>query len=137
MKKIIYGVLGVLLIAVIVFVFMNVDFKKVKPGIPNTRIKNMSVLDHDYYKGLTLEDIVSVTIVKYSEGGADEKTYESEEDIKKYYYYWKKTKLGKQTTMSCDDNTTTYIFMLKDNASISIQKECDWVVINNERYLIK
>ncbi|MBQ6497768.1 MAG: hypothetical protein IJI58_03535 [Bacilli bacterium] len=136
MKKIIYGVLGILLIAVLVFVFTNINFEKEEKGVPNTKIKDMSVLDHDYYKGLTLEDIISVTIIKYSEGGANEKTYNTEEDIKKYYNYWKNKKLGKETNQTCDDNTTTYIFMLKDNASISIEKECDWIIINNKRYLI-
>ena len=28
-------------------------------------------------------------------------------------------------------------FKLKDNASISIEKECDWIVIQDKRYLIK
>ena len=54
MKKIIYGVLGILLIAVLVFVFTNINFEKEEKGVPNTKIKDMSVLDHDYYKGLTL-----------------------------------------------------------------------------------
>ena len=112
--------------------------KKTTPTKKTTTTKvGKSVLDHEYYKGLTLEDIVAVDVVFYGEGGEESKTYTDQEDIERIYNSWKNTKLGKETKQGCEDNTTVYIFKLKDNATISIEKECDWVIINNKRYLIK
>ena len=134
MKKSLYVALIILIGSI--FISGCSDTKEVKKKVTPKEIAK-SILDHEYYKGLTLEDVTSVTIIKETEAGIDEKTYEDEKDIEKNYNYWKNKKLGEKTNKSCDDNTTTYVFNLKDNATISIAKECDWVVINNERYLIK
>ena len=108
-----------------------------EPTTKKTPTTGKSVLDHDYYKGLSLEDIVSIEVVFYGEGGEQSKTYTEQDDIERIYNGWKNTKLGKETQQACEDNTTVYIFKLKDNATISIEKECDWVIINKKRYLIK
>lgn len=135
MKKF-YVVLVILILIVSIFISGCSNTKEEeKKG--NSKVVTILVLEHDYYKGLTLEEISSVTIIKETEDGVDEQTYEEKTDIEKNYNYWKNKKLGKKTTKSCDDNTTTYVFNLKDNATISVVKECDLVVINNERYLIK
>lgn len=135
MKKF-YVVLVILILIVSIFISGCSNTKEEeKKG--NSKVVTISVLEHDYYKGLTLEEISSVTIIKETEDGVDEQTYEEKTNIEKNYNYWKNKKLGKKTTKSCDDNTTTYVFNLKDNATISVVKECDLVVINNERYLIK
>ncbi len=134
MKKSIY--IGLILILSIVLL-SGCGSTKEKKENPKKIPKEISVLDHEYYKGLTLEDIISVTVIRYTEGGDEEKTYTETGEIEKNYNYWKNKKLGKETTQSCEDNTTVYIFKLKDNASISIEKECDWIVIQDKRYLIK
>ncbi|MBQ3298049.1 MAG: hypothetical protein IJG97_04495 [Bacilli bacterium] len=134
MKKSIY--IGLILILSIVLLSGCGSTKEKKENLKKIP-KEISVLDHEYYKGLTLEDIISVTVIRYTEGGDEEKTYTETEEIEKNYNYWKTKKLGKETTQTCEDNTTVYIFKLKDNASISIEKECDWIVIQDKRYLIK
>lgn len=135
MKKNGFIIIGIIIILVLVFTIIKVSDKP--KGTPNTDIKDQSVLDHDYYKGLTLENVTSVTIIKATVAGVTEKEYNSKKDIKRYYNYWKNKKLGKKVKYSCEDNTTTYVFNLENNATIAIEKECDWIVINNERYLIK
>ena len=39
--------------------------------------------------------------------------------------------------MTCEDNTTIYTFILTDNTEITIEKECDWLVIDKKRYKIE
>ena len=135
MKKKIYLVLIIVLLLVTACSLSTTSTDNKKDTKPKTTEK--SVLDHEYYKGLTLEDIVSVEKVFYGEGGEETESFTEQEDIERIYNMWKNTKLGKETNQACEDNTTVYIFKLKDNATISIEKECDWVVINNKRYLIK
>lgn len=46
-------------------------------------------------------------------------------------------KIGRKTNMSCDDNTTIYVFTLTDETKMSLEIEYDWVVIDNIRYILK
>ena len=46
-------------------------------------------------------------------------------------------KIGRKTEMSCDDNTTIYVFTLADETKLSLEIECDWVVIDNVKYILK
>lgn len=135
MKKIIYCILGILFICVISAVIVKFTDKK-DDGIKKTPIRENYVLNHDYYRGLTLENIISVEKVTLTASGEKRKHYKDPDKIRKIYSYWKTKKLGKKTNQSCDDNTTIYIFELKDNVSISIEQECNVVIINNERYLL-
>ena len=38
--------------------------------------------------------------------------------------------------MTCDDNTKIYVFNMDNGSSISVEIECDWVVLGNKRYEI-
>ena len=48
----------------------------------------------------------------------------------------RKMKVGTKTSMACDDNTKIYKFYMEDGNTISIEIECDWFVIDGERYQI-
>ena len=48
----------------------------------------------------------------------------------------KNIRVGKETNRACEDNTTVYIFNMKDNTQFKVEIECDWVVIGNKRYNI-
>ena len=39
--------------------------------------------------------------------------------------------------MGCDDNTTVYSFVLRDNTKVSIEVECDWIVLEGKNYNFK
>ena len=89
------------------------------------------------YNKIVLEDIKSITMTKYTEGGSESTLYDLKKDIEYTYNQLKETKVGKETDMACDDNTTIYTFTLKNDEEISIEFECDWLVTQNKRYLIK
>ena len=44
-------------------------------------------------------------------------------------------KIGKETDQVCEDNSTVYNFIEEEKA-IHFEIECDWIIINNKRYLI-
>ena len=59
------------------------------------------------------------------------------DDIKKVYEELTAMKIGQQTTMACEDNTTVFKINLKDGKSYSIEVECEWFVIGKDRYTIE
>lgn len=80
MKKSIY--IGLILILSIVLL-SGCGSTKEKKENPKKIPKEISVLDHEYYKGLTLEDIISVTVIRYTEGGYEEKIILKQTKLKK------------------------------------------------------
>lgn len=58
----------------------------------------------------------------------------NKEEILKIYNGWKDTRVIKECDMSCEENTTVYKFIMSNGGEYSIEKECDWLVINNKRY---
>ena len=98
---------------------------------------NISLLENEYYKDLNISDVSKVTITKYTEGGSDIEEIEDKDEILKIYNYLKKQTLIEETNMACEDNTVIYIFVTNDDKEYKVEKECDWFVINNKRYLYK
>lgn len=96
----------------------------------------VSLMDYGEYKNITKENIEQIEIIKYTEAGTDSILVE-DDSIISIYENLKKKKLEKKTNMSCDDNTTVYVFTLKDDSKISIEIECDWAVIGDDRYILK
>lgn len=90
----------------------------------------------DKYKNLYRDNIKSIKKVRYTEGGDQSEEYTTEEDIDKIFNSISSIKLGKETNMTCEDNTTVYIFYLKDGSETFVEIECDWVIVNSKRYLI-
>ena len=39
--------------------------------------------------------------------------------------------------MACEDNTWVYKFHLKDGQDVSIEFECQWLVLGRNRYTVK
>ena len=94
------------------------------------------LMDYKDYAKIKEDNIKEIKITKYTVAGADS-TYVNEDFIKNVYQNFKKIKLGKETNMTCEDNTTIYTFILTDNTEITIEKECDWLVIDKKRYKIE
>jgi hypothetical protein len=91
------------------------------------------LLDYGDYAKIKEDNIKEIKITKYTVAGSDS-TYVNEDFIKNVYNNFKKIKIGDKTNMTCEDNTTVYTFVLTDNSEITIEKECDWLVIGKERY---
>ena len=96
------------------------------------------ITDFDEYKGLdTRTDIIKVTIRRFTVAGGHDEVYENYEDIQRLQSKISTIKLGKETQMACEDNTTVYIFETNTGSKINVEIECDWLIIGKKRYLIE
>ena len=120
-----------LLIIIVLFVAVGCSKKEV---VETDVIELVPLLSK--YKGLELDKVKSLEVIKYSEGGSEENTYTDEEQILELYNSLDSMKVGEEIHQSCDDNTTIYNFMMKDGNKISVVLECEWVVINGKKYMI-
>ena len=102
----------------------------------NKSDESTSLMDDGDYKNITEDNIKQIEIIKYTEAGVNT-TLVDENSIISVYNKLKKMKIGRKTEMSCDDNTTIYVFTLADETKLSLEIECDWVVIDNIRYILK
>ncbi len=95
------------------------------------------LLSYKEYKNITPDNIKSLKIIRYTEGGAEETPIKSKDEITQIYNFLNQIKITDETKMSCTDNTTLYSFILKDDSKITIEIECNWIVIKNKNYLFK
>ena len=102
----------------------------------NKSDESTSLMDYGDYKNITEDNIKQIEIIKYTEAGVNT-TLVDENSIIGVYNKLKKMKIGRKTDMACDDNTTIYVFTLTDETKLSLEIECDWVVIDNIRYILK
>ena len=102
----------------------------------NKSDESTSLMDYGNYKNITEDNIKQIEIIKYTEAGVNT-TLVDENSIISVYNKLKKMKIGRKTEMSCDDNTTIYVFTLTDETKLSLEIECDWVVIDNIKYILK
>ena len=102
----------------------------------NKSDESTSLMDYGDYKNVTKDNIKQIEIIKYTEAGSNT-TLVDENSIISVYNKLKKMKIGRKTEMSCDDNTTIYVFTLADETKLSLEIECDWVVIDNIKYILK
>ena len=102
----------------------------------NKSDESTSLMDYGDYKNITEDSIKQIEIIKYTEAGVNT-TLVDENSIISVYNKLKKMKIGRKTEMSCDDNTTIYVFTLTDETKLSLEIECDWVVIDNIKYILK
>ena len=98
------------------------------------RKKLFIIFDHEKYKDFKIENVSKLVITKETEGGLDTEEIIEKEEIEKKYDYWKHIVIGPKCSMACEDNTTIYKFIMNDGKEYTIEKECDWVIIDKDRY---
>ena len=132
-KKFILGVClcFLLVLGVCIFLFIPQNSNEKKPQ-KKQEVPLFKFINQD----IDLSNVSYLEIIKYTEGGDLHDRVENEE-IEDYYNKLSQMIIKEETDMSCDDNTTVYIFHMKDNQEISIEIECEFLVYNNKRYLIK
>lgn len=113
------------------------DEKPVKNEPKNIPQQGISIMEYGDNKEIVLDEINSIQIVRYTEAGDSTTEYTYYDDIKKVYEELTAMKIGQQTTMACEDNTTVFKINLKDGKSYSIEVECEWFVIGKDRYTIE
>ncbi len=125
-----------LLICIFMVTILLVGCKKEEEVLTPPTMKTRLLIELDEYKDLKVEDVVSLEIVKYTEGGDQRETITDTEEINRIFNNLSKTKIGEETKRACEDNTTVYNFNTKDGKKYSIEFECQWLVLGNKRYSI-
>ena len=125
----------VIIIPILLILLFLISQIEIKQEIHINEI-NIKLLDHNYYKELKIEDVNKIEISKYTEGGVETKEITDEDEILNNNNSFKNIILTEETQMACEDNTTIYKFIFNDK-EYKIEKECNWFVINNKRYLYK
>ena len=97
----------------------------------------LPLFNHDSLKDFVIDDVSKIEVDKYGEGGLETEEIEDLEEILKIYHKWKDTYVVKECPKSCEDNTTIYRFIMKDGKEFQIEKECNWIVLDNKRYYYK
>ena len=124
MKKIIILIITIILICIGFIIIQN-----------NNSTKYKYLKDFSFYKKINIDQVTELEIVKYNVGGDNPTLITDKEEIIKKYNSLGNIKVGKETNLACEDNTTVYYFV-DDKRETKIEIECDWIIINNKRYLI-
>lgn len=104
--------------------------------VESKKAKEFYLLKHEAYKDFEVDDIINYEVIRYTVAGDNKEEFSDRESIEKAYKGLSETKLGEETNMACEDNTTVFIFYLKDGTTRSFEKECDWFIIDGKRYMI-
>ena len=131
-----------IIVLLLIFTFMLVGCDKIKEKIKQTvddpPIKeSIPLFEFDKYKDFIIDNVTSLSIIRYTEGGADEEKITAQDKIQNTYYMLSKINIANETTKACEDNTTVYRFTMKDGTTTVIEIECDWLVVGNKRYEIE
>ena len=97
----------------------------------------ISLMEFDQFKDIKLDNIKSITYYRYTVAGRDEEEIKELDRINRIYNQLTNVKVGKEVTTSCEDNTKVYVFNMDDDKKISVELECEWLVVGNKRYAIK
>ena len=135
-KKFILGVClcFLLVLGVCIFLFIPQNSKEgKKEEEPKKETELMKFIGQD----IDLSKVTYLEIVKLTEGGDIHTEVTDQSEIETYYSKLEKVKVTEETDMACDDNTTIFIFYMNDDTKVSIEFECEFLVFNNKRYLVK
>ena len=116
---------------------------KIKVNVGDINVDNKEIINEgieikelDDYKKINLDKVTSVEVVRVTIAGPESEEYKEVPSIEKYYNLVGSTKIGKETDMACEDNSTIYVFKMDDDTRVSFEFECDWLVLGNKRYMI-
>jgi len=133
----------IIILIIITIISITIDFVLFKGFNNNSDEKKNEqqnipeyLLDFKDYKNITLKDILSIKEKRYTVAGLLEEEYSDAETIESIYNMLKIVKIGNETKMGCDDNTTIYIINMNNNENYKVEFECNVLIYNNERYEI-
>ena len=104
--------------------------------MPSIAQKLTSLMDYPDYQKITPDNIKSILVRRFTVAGGFNQEFKEEDKIVEIYDWLKTIFLAGETKYSCTDNTTLFIFTLKDDSKVMIEIECDWAVINRKHYNI-
>lgn len=134
MKKIVIvlSVIFLLFLTLVTFSFLKISNENI---FPKKKVER-KLQSFDEYKKLKEENIEKLEIIKLYDSEMNSDVITNYESIRKFYNYVNNIKIGNESKKICEDNTTIYKFYLINKEAISVELECDNIVINTKRYEI-
>lgn len=124
-------------VPIIIMIIVLSYFNNLSKPTEEDKPKNTVLLfEMPQYKDKKIDNITKIEINKYTEGGLITNTVEDKDEIDRIMYSLLNMKLGEETQVACEDNTTIYVITTPDE-TIKVEIECDWVIIGSKRYLIE
>ncbi len=126
MKKIISTIVifNIFIFGSVIFAAQSVDFSP----------ENQYLADYSVYKKIKPDNIKALKILRYTEAGISERDVSDKSEINAIYNSLKTIKILGETGLSCTDNTTIFSFKLNDDSKVSVEIECEWLVIKGKHY---
>ena len=97
---------------------------------------NIGLMDFEEYKEIDVNQITSIEYSWFNEGGREDKTIEDKEEITRTYNSLKNKNIVSTSEMACEDNTKLYIIKT-DSKDYRVEIECNILIHNKDRYLLK
>ena len=134
MKKIVIvsSIIFLLFLALVTFSFLKISDKNIFPK----KIVERKINQFDEFTKLKEENIEKLEIISYTEDGMSSDVITNYDSIRKFYNYVNNIRVGNESKTTCEDNTTIYKFYLIKDEAVSIEIECNNLVINTKRYEI-
>lgn len=130
-------VLFVALTIIAIGISMNNNKEDDKKDKTDDVIINTKLLELDKYKDIKLENIDSITMIRYTVGGDNKEEISDKSKIEEIYNGLKDLTIIDDKGVACEDNTTVYVFNLKNDTKPSISFDCGYLDLNNKRYSVK
>ena len=130
-----------IILILLVIIITGCDIKKLKGKIEDNidkhPVESIPIMQFGQYKEFSLDNVSLLNIIRYTEAGVDKEKVNDKEKIQSEYNTISRVKVLGETKRACEDNTTIYEFIMKDNSKVSFEFECDWLVVGNKRYEIE
>ncbi len=113
------------------------DKKEDKDKTPNDNKEPKEVIylfDHEFYNGFNFDDVESLEVVRYTIAGDQRQTISSQEEVEQIYNMLKNIKIGEKNGLTCEDNTTVYVFTMKNSKKYTVTFDCEWLIIGKDSY---
>ena len=94
------------------------------------------LFDHEYYDGFNFDEVESLEEIRYTIAGDQRKPITSKEEIEQTYNMLKSIKIGDKDGLTCEDNTTVYVFTMKDGKEYTVTFDCEWLIIGRDSYTV-
>ena len=128
MKRTIF--IPILIIVIIIIILLFATFSSSDDNY-------IGLFEHENYKNLKVQDIGYIEELTYTVSGIDTIKYDDSTKIQNTFDELQRIKIGKISKQSCDDNTIIYNLHLKDDTTVSIEMECNFIIIDGISYEIR
>ena len=112
-----------------------IEIKETTPKNPVPKQKYIKAGDTSYFKQIDKDNLVKIEIINETVAGQNKETITDQKEIEIIYNNIKSTNLGEEIEMVCNDYSTIYNFIDKNDKKVRITIECgEYMYLGNNGY---